>query len=285
MTAGLPRSAKSLAIVFFMVAILSLSAVVAIGEDVQTASYTQTGSYTLDSVLTRVTGTTLLPPNAQFMLVVTITGAVDAGVVTPADVDALLDIALWGSITDVHQAKFAAQAISSVLDLMLTNHIGFNAAQSYLETAITTGDIAKIPMARSGMSQYGIQTAILQTADKFSYSQDDMQAVQTKVGEVIKAGVPAGIALRTVISLIRTGATPDDILAALDELTTSIAQGTSPGQAANGAAATGDKGQHPPSSCGKVGHNGNEHPGPNSHPCPPNKGKKHHGSDNDNGKK
>ena len=265
MIAKLPKIASVLSLTLLAFAILFLFGALASGENVQTASST------LEGVLNRVMGNTLLPPDQQLMLVAAITGAVDAGTITPDEVDTLLDTASWGSIADTAQAEFAAQALDSVLNLMIDEQVGFDKAKSYLEKAITSGNLDEIPSPQSDRSQFGIQTAISHTANRFSYDREAIQDVQTKVNELIENGVPAGTVLRTVDQLIRAGAAPEEIIAALDTLAASIAQGTPPGKAANEATNTGN----PQTKGKKLNPSGNTNNGGNHQPTPPKKEKEH----------
>ncbi len=265
MTAGLPKTARAWSLVLLAFAILFLFGTLVSGENVQT------GSSTLEGVLNRVMENTLLPPDEQLMLVAAITGAVDAGTVTPDEVGTLLDITSWESAADAAQAEFAAQALDSVLNLMIDEQVGFDKAKSYLEKAITSGKLDEIPSPQSDKSQFGIQTAISHTANRFNYDREAIQTIQAKVNELIENGVPAGIVLRTVDQLIRAGAAPEEIIAALDALATSITQGTPPGKAANEATNTGN----PQTKGKKLNQSGNANNGGNHQPTPPKKEKGH----------
>lgn len=65
-------------------------------------------------------------------------------------------------------------------------------------------------------------------------NQEAIDTVLARVDALIAEDVPSGIALRVAKDLLRAGLDPDEIIAELDGLETSIADaGTSPGKAAN----------------------------------------------------
>lgn len=228
MIAGLPNNIGKVALFVLASTILLALALPGLAEDVQTSSTT------LDDVLTLITQNEYLSPTQETLFTSSLTAAVTSGALTPDQALALVDLSGLESVTDATQTSLLTHALSILFDAVASGDIDPDQASTYLVDTVASGSLSALKDLTETETPMGIENAISKLGTTEGYDQEALDTVLAKVDELVAAGVPSGVALRVARELIRTGLDPEEILAELDRLETSISDdGTSPGKAAN----------------------------------------------------
>ena len=228
MIAGLPNNIRKATLFVLVLSILLVFALPGLAEDVQTPSTT------LDDVLTLVTQNGYLSPTQQTLLTSSLTSAITSGALTPDEALALVDLSGLEDVTDAAETPVVTHALSIILDALASGEIDPEQASTYMVDTVASGTLSALKDLMETETSAGIQNSISNLAESEGYEQEAIDTVLAKVDELVADGVPSGIALRVAKDLLEAGLDPDEIIAELDGLETSIADaGTSPGKAAN----------------------------------------------------
>ena len=228
MIAGLPNNIRKITLSVLVLSILLVFALPGLAEDVQTPSTT------LDDVLTLVTQNGYLSPTQQTLLTSSLTSAITSGALTPDEALALVDLSGLEDVTDAAETPVVTHALSIILDALASGEIDPEQASTYMVDTVASGTLSALKDLMETETSAGIQNSISNLAESEGYEQEAIDTVLAKVDELVADGVPSGIALRVAKDLLEAGLDPDEIIAELDGLETSIADaGTSPGKAAN----------------------------------------------------
>jgi len=213
MIAGLPKLRLLSATL-----LLLLVPFTAMGQDVQTSSSV------LDDVIAIVWSNSLITADQATAVSGQILTAVDADVVTPEEVLAMIQDQLeWSEIADPEQLAIAIEAIDQVLTGLIAGDIPIgegNGALTEIWIDLATPD--------------GVIKAIENAALR-ALGEDVPGGLTEEVGQLIADGIPPGIVLRVTKDALRNG---EDPLAILDALVAASEEG-SWGQAANEATGQG----------------------------------------------
>jgi len=221
MTAGLPKIQGTIATVTALL-ILSLTAV---AQDNPLEP-------TLQSVIDQIETCTTITQDQQTLLVEAFATAVTAQIVTPDQAIALLGAAALESATDETNAASTVDGLSSILVDLTEGLLDYEGAIAKLTDASPEEE----PL--DPVTPDGIRNAIGNAASQEGIDTEAVDATLAAAERLIAAGIPPGIVLRTVKDAFRDGS---DAVEWLDQLESLIADGTSPGNAANAVA---DKGQN-----------------------------------------
>lgn len=228
MIAGLPNSFGKVTLCLLVSTILLSLALPGLAEDVQTPSTT------LNDVLDIITLNEYLSPTQETLLTSSLTSAVTSGALTPDQALALMDLSGLEDVTDDTQTPLLTHALSIILDALTSGDIYPDQASKYLADTVASGTLSALKDLTETETPMGIENSISKLGTSEGYDQDAIDIVLAKVDELVATGVPSGIALRVAKDLLEAGLDPEEIVAELDRLETSIvAAGTSPGKAAN----------------------------------------------------
>jgi len=184
----------------------------------------QTPSLTLQDVISVVTNNDLLSPGQQVLLTYSITVAVTNEAVTPDEALSLLALSGLDNLTEHHKIGFVVQVLDIIFDALADGTIGFDAATSYLNTALENQNMAGLAPLIPEEDAVGVHNAISNLAESRGYDEAVIQKILSKVDELMEADIPHSLIVRTVKDLINAGATPDEIIAQLEMLKASFAE-------------------------------------------------------------
>jgi len=225
MIAGLPNNIRKVTLFVLFSTMLLIFALPGLAEAPST---------TLDDVLTLVTQNDYLSPTQQTLLNSSLTSAITSGALSPDEALALVDLSGLEDITDAAETPVVTHALSIILDALASGEIDPEQASAYMADTVESGTLSALKDLTETETPTGIQNSISNLGGSEGYEQEAIDTVLAKVDELVAAGVPSGIALRVAKDLLRAGLDPDEIIAKLEGLETSIADaGTSPGKAAN----------------------------------------------------
>jgi len=228
MIAGLPSSFGKVTLFLLVSTILLSLALPSLAEDVQTPSTT------LDDVLMIITLNEYLSPTQETLLTSSLTSAITSGALTPDQALALMDLSGLEDVADDTQTPLLTHALSIIFDALASGNIDPDQASTYLADTVASGTLSALKDLTETETPMGIENSISKLGTSEGYDQDAIDIVLAKVDELVAVGVPSGIALRVAKDLLEAGLDPEEIVAELDRLETSIvADGTSPGKAAN----------------------------------------------------
>ena len=228
MIAGLPNSFGKVTLFLLVSTILLSLALPSLAEDVQTPSTT------LDDVLMIITLNEYLSPTQETLLTSSLTSAITSGALTPDQALALMDLSGLEDVADDTQTPLLTHALSIIFDALASGNIDPDQASTYLSDTVASGTLSALKDLTETETPMGIENSISKLGTSEGYDQDAIDIVLAKVDELVAVGVPSGIALRVAKDLLEAGLDPEEIVAELDRLETSIvADGTSPGKAAN----------------------------------------------------
>jgi len=228
MIAGLPSSFGKVTLFLLVSTILLSLALPSLAEDVQTPSTT------LDDVLMIITLNEYLSPTQETLLTSSLTSAITSGALTPDQALALMDLSGLEDVADDTQTPLLTHALSIIFDALASGNIDPDQASTYLSDTVASGTLSALKDLTETETPMGIENSISKLGTSEGYDQDAIDIVLAKVDELVAVGVPSGIALRVAKDLLEAGLDPEEIVAELDRLETSIvADGTSPGKAAN----------------------------------------------------
>jgi len=228
MIAGLPNSFGKVTLCLLVSTILLSLALPGLAEDVQTPSTT------LNDILDIITLNEYLSPTQETLLTSSLTSAVTSGALTPDQALALVELSGLEDVTDDTQTPLLTHALSIIFAALASGDIDPDQASTYLADTVASGTLSALKDLTENETPMGIENFISKLGTSEGYDQDAIDTVLAKVDELVAAGVPSGIALRVAKDLLEAGLDPEEIVAELDRLETSIvADGTSPGKAAN----------------------------------------------------
>jgi len=177
------------------------------------AQEVQTPSATLEDVITIVQENPYVPDELAQVLSAFIASAVEQGALTPEQVLELLATVGWDQLTDEDAVGFVVRALELALIAVTAEDAAYDEVLSTLVEMAESGELG--PLASEVQSEaalIGLATALLKSTQELT------PELLEEIEELVSEGVPPGQVVHTVRSLVREGASEEEIVEALDEL-------------------------------------------------------------------
>jgi len=177
------------------------------------AQEVQTPSATLEDVITIVQENPYVPEKHAKVLTAFLATAVEQGAITTEQALQLLDVVGWDQLTDEDALGFAVRALELALIAVTAEDAAYDEVLSTLVGVAESGELG--PLASDLQSEaalIGLATALLKSTQELT------PELLEEIEELVSEGVPPGQVVHTVRSLVREGASEEEIVEALEEL-------------------------------------------------------------------
>jgi len=207
-------------LVFFWTMVFALAAV---SGAASLAQGVQTPSATLETVISLVEQSPYVSEKQAAVLSTFFAAAVEQGALTPDQALALLGVVGWGELEE-DGAGFAVRALELALMALTAGDAPYDEVLSALSQAAESGELG--PMVSGNEAALpGIFTSLMGPAEEMSVN------FWVEVEELVFSGLPPGIVARTARQLLRSGASEEEVLTAVESLAEGVAEGLPPGKA------------------------------------------------------
>ena len=177
------------------------------------AQEVQTPSATLEDVITVVQENPYVPEELAQVLSAFVASAVEQGALTPEQVLELLATVGWDQLTDEDAVGFVVRALELALIAVTAEEAAYDEVLTKLTEMAESGELG--PLASEIQDEaalIGLATALLKSTQELT------PELLEEIEDLVTEGVPPGQVIHTIRSLIREGASEEEIIEALDEL-------------------------------------------------------------------
>ena len=198
----------------------------------------QTASATLSTVIQTIQENQFVSEEQETVLSTFFITAIEQGALSPDQALELLATVGWDELTADDKVGLVVRALELALIAVTAEDAAYDEVLATLAEVVESGKLGSLASEEHEVAALpGLFSSLLKTAGGMSSDFWD------QVEELIAAGVPSGIVARTVRQMLRSGATEEEVLAALEALGEGALQGGHHGQAAEENSSTGNKHQ------------------------------------------
>jgi len=184
----------------------------------------QTPSETLETVLSLVQDNPYVSVKHAQVLSAFLATAVDQGALTPDEALKLLDTVGWTELISEDAVGFAVRALELALIAVTAEGTPYDEVLAKLSEMAKSGELGPLASETGSANALpGLATALLHSTENLT------PELLAEIEDAVVSGVPPGQVIRTVKSL--SGASEEEVSAALEDLQEEISEGTPPGQA------------------------------------------------------
>lgn len=224
MIAGLPKARGALTVLVYF--FLPLFTWAALSEET-------TAEPTLDELIARIEGVSVLTAEDQATLVELLTSSLEGDALTTTQAAAILDAVSLETLT-AETAAFAVEALEITLASVLSGRVEPEAALAALADAVAAQDLGVLASTLAALATPpGILQAIGNAAVGAGLDEASLSPLLDLVRSLIGADVPPGIVVRVTKHLLDETTDLALLTADLTSLGALIEAGTPPGRAAN----------------------------------------------------
>lgn len=197
----------------------------------------QTASATLSTVIQTIQENQFVSEEQETVLSSFFITAIEQGALSPEQALELLTTVGWEELTADDNVGFVVRALELALIAVTAEDAAYDEVLATLAEMVESGKLGPLASEEHEVAALpGLFSSLLKSAGEMSSD------FWNQVEELVAAGVPSGIVARTVRQMLRSGATEEEVLAALEALGEGAPQGGHHGQAAE-SPSTGNKHQ------------------------------------------